>query len=123
MEPAVQRELFEELLIAAVRKHATHIYVYPTSHKETEIIFRLKDRLVRWHVERRTSTEEFVTIIKESFKKAGSFSEDAGSGSGDDDYIQRWVDEHRVGFRVASWLLTNQDNERQADAIRIEVLS
>ena len=118
MDPAVQRELFEDLLVAAVRKRASFVYVYPTSHQETDVVFRLADRLIRWYVEARIAPSDFVAVIKDCFKQTSRFSDE----SGPEGYIQRWIDEQRVGFRVTSLLMTNQDNERQADAIRIEVL-
>ncbi len=110
--------LFEATLVEAVRQGASDIHIFPNSQKKVEIHFRIDGRLSRWHVEDKVHPEALIAVIKDQSMNVDRFERDAAQ----DGFIQRWIDDHLIRFRVSVLPIANALEDLRSESIVIRVL-
>ncbi|WP_369407485.1 GspE/PulE family protein [Rhodothermus marinus] len=86
--------------------------------KKVEIHFRIDGRLTRWHVEDKVHPEAFIAVIKDQSINVDRFERDAAQ----DGFIQRWIDDHLIRFRVSVLPIANALEDLRSESIVIRVL-
>ncbi|MEZ4699550.1 MAG: GspE/PulE family protein [Rhodothermales bacterium] len=110
--------LFEATLVEAVRQGASDIHIYPNASKRVEIHFRIDGRLSLWHTENKVHPEALLAVIKDNAMNVDRFERDAAQ----DGYIQRWIDDVLIRFRVSVLPIANARQELRSESIVIRVL-
>ena len=110
--------LFEATLVEAVRLGVSDVHIWPNAKKQVEIHFRIDGRLQRWHVEDKVHPEALIAVIKDNSMNVDRFERDAAQ----DGYIQRWIDETLIRFRVSVMPIANAASEVRSESIVIRVL-
>jgi type IV pilus assembly protein PilB len=110
--------LFEATLVEAVRQGASDIHIWPNAKKKIEIHFRVDGRLARWHLEDKVHPEAFLAVIKDNAINVDRFERDAAQ----DGFIQRWIDEALIRFRVSVLPIANAAADVRSESIVIRVL-
>ncbi len=110
--------LFEATLIEAVRQGASDVHIWPNARKQIEIHFRLDGRLQRWHLEDKVHPEALIAVIKDNAMNVDRFERDAAQ----DGFIQRWIDEALIRFRVSVLPIANAASDVRSESIVIRVL-
>ncbi len=110
--------LFEATLVEAVRQGASDVHIYPNADKKVEIHFRVDGRLHLWHTEDKVHPEALLAVIKDNATNVDRFERDAAQ----DGFIQRWVDEALIRFRVSVLPIANASQELRSESIVIRVL-
>ena len=110
--------LFEATLVEAVRQDASDVHIWPNARKQVEIHFRIDGRLRRWHVEDKVHPEAFIAVVKDNSMNVDRFERDAAQ----DGFIQRWIDEALIRFRVSILPIANAAQEVRSESIVIRVL-
>lgn len=110
--------LFEATLVEAVREGASDVHIYPNADKEVEIHFRIDGRLTHWHTEDKVHPEALLSVIKDNAMNVDRFERDAAQ----DGFIQRWVDNALIRFRVSVMPIANASQEIRSESIVIRVL-
>ena len=110
--------LFEATLVEAVRQDASDVHIWPNARKQVEIHFRIDGRLRRWHVEDKVHPEAFIAVIKDNSMNVDRFEREAAQ----DGFIQRWIDEALIRFRVSVLPIANVAQEVRSESIVIRVL-
>ncbi|HET6569470.1 MAG TPA: GspE/PulE family protein, partial [Rhodothermales bacterium] len=110
--------LFEATLVEAVRQGASDVHIYPNAQKKIEIHFRIDGRLNHWHTEDKVHPEALLAVIKDNATNVDRFERDAAQ----DGFIQRWVDDALIRFRVSVLPIANASAEIRSESIVIRVL-
>ncbi|GEM_PF-151936 len=110
--------LFEATLVEAVHQGASDIHIFPNNEKKVEIHFRIDGRLTRWHVEDKVHPEALIAVIKDQAINVDRFERDAAQ----DGFIQRWIDDHLIRFRVSVLPIANALEDLRSESIVIRVL-
>ena len=110
--------LFEATLVEAVRQGASDVHIYPNAKKKVEIHFRVDGRLTLWHTEHKVHPEALLAVIKDNAMNVDRFERDAAQ----DGYIQRWIDDVLIRFRVSVLPIANISHEIRSESIVIRVL-
>ena len=110
--------LFEATLVEAVREGASDIHIFPNPKEEIEIHFRIDGRLEHWHTEHRVHPEALLSVIKDNSMNVDRFERE----SAQDGFIQRWVDDTRIRYRVSIMPVASAGQEIDAESIVIRVL-
>ena len=110
--------LFEATLVEAVRQDASDVHIWPNAKKQVEIHFRIDGRLRRWHVEDKVHPEAFIAVVKDNSMNIDRFERD----SAQDGFIQRWIDEALIRFRVSILPIANAAQDVRSESIVIRVL-
>lgn len=110
--------LFEATLVEAVRQGASDVHIYPNAKKRVEIHFRIDGRLSLWHTEHKVHPEALLAVIKDNAMNVDRFERDAAQ----DGYIQRWIDDVLIRFRVSVLPIANVSHEIRSESIVIRVL-
>src|SRR5690625_2606041 len=110
--------LFEATLVEAVRRGASDIHIYPNAQKHIEIHFRVDGRLGHWHTEEKVHPEALLAVIKDNAMNVDRFERD----SAQDGFIQRWIDDALIRFRVSVLPIANAAQELRSESIVIRVL-
>jgi type IV pilus assembly protein PilB len=110
--------LFEATLVEAVRRGASDIHIYPNAQKQIEVHFRVDGRLGHWHTENKVHPEALLAVIKDNAMNVDRFERD----SAQDGFIQRWIDDALIRFRVSVLPIANATQELRSESIVIRVL-
>jgi type IV pilus assembly protein PilB len=110
--------LFEATLVEAVRRGASDIHIYPNADKHIEVHFRVDGRLGIWHTEQKVHPEALLAVIKDNAMNVDRFERD----SAQDGFIQRWIDDALIRFRVSVLPIANAVQEMRSESIVIRVL-
>ena len=110
--------LFEATLVEAVRQGASDVHIYPNANRKVEIHFRVDGRLNHWHTEEKVHPEALLAVIKDNATNVDRFERDAAQ----DGFIQRWIDEALIRFRVSVLPIANASAEIRSESIVIRVL-
>jgi type IV pilus assembly protein PilB len=110
--------LFEATLVEAVRRGASDIHIYPNAEKHIEVHFRVDGRLGHWHTEQKVHPEALLAVIKDNAMNVDRFERD----SAQDGFIQRWIDDALIRFRVSVLPIANAVQEMRSESIVIRVL-
>ena len=110
--------LFEAMLVEAVREGASDIHIWPNDDRQVEIHFRRDGKLRLWHAEERIHPEAFLAVVKDNALNVDRFERDAAQ----DGFIQRWIDDTFIRFRVSILPITNAVPNIRAESIVIRIL-
>ena len=110
--------LVEALLVESVRIGASDIHIYPNAKRKTEIHFRVDGRLQRWHTEEKGHPEALLAVLKDNAINVDRFERDTAQ----DGFIQRWVDDTLIRYRVSVLPIANANPDVRAESIVIRVL-
>jgi len=110
--------LVEALLVESVRMGASDIHVYPNSDRQTEIHFRVDGRLQHWHTEEKGHPEALLAVLKDNAINVDRFERDTAQ----DGFIQRWVDDTLIRYRVSVLPIANANPDVRGESIVIRVL-
>jgi type IV pilus assembly protein PilB len=75
-------------------------------------------RLSRWHLEDKVHPEAMLAVIKDNAMNVDRFERDAAQ----DGFIQRWIDDALIRFRVSVLPIANASDEIRSESIVIRVL-
>ncbi|HMB91319.1 MAG TPA: GspE/PulE family protein, partial [Rhodothermales bacterium] len=109
--------LFEAMLIEAVRKGVSDIHLFPRN-KKVEIHFRIDGDLECWHIEDRIHPEAFLAVVKDNVMNVDRFARDEAQ----DGFIQRHIDDTDIRFRVSILPLASSQHDARDESIVIRVL-
>lgn len=110
--------LVEAMLVEAVRMGVSDIHVYPNAKRKTEIHFRLDGRLQHWHTEEKGHPEALLAVLKDNAINVDRFERDTAQ----DGFIQRWVDDTLIRYRVSVLPIANANPDIRGESIVIRVL-
>ena len=110
--------LFEASLIEAVNRGASDIHIFPNDKGEIELHMRIDGELETWHIEDGIRPESFLSVVKDNSMNVDRFERD----SAQDGYIQRWIDEVLIRFRVSVLPIASARQEIHAESVVIRVL-
>jgi len=110
--------LFEAMLVEAVRRGVSDIHLFPGQGRKVEIHFRIDGDLELWHVEDRIHPEAFFAVVKDNVMNVDRFERDTAQ----DGFIQRRVDEAVIRFRVSILPLASANSEVRSESVVIRVL-
>ncbi len=110
--------LVEAVLVESVRMGVSDIHIYPNANRKTEIHFRLDGRLQHWHTEDKGHPEALLAVLKDNAINVDRFERDTAQ----DGFIQRWVDDTLIRYRVSVLPIANANPDVRAESIVIRVL-
>ncbi|MDX1548090.1 MAG: GspE/PulE family protein [Rhodothermales bacterium] len=110
--------LFEAMLVEAVRRGTSDIHLFPNGRREIEIHFRVDGDLDLWHVEDRVHPEAFLAVVKDNVMNVDRFERDTAQ----DGFIQRTIDGTIIRFRVSILPLATAAANLRSESIVIRVL-
>lgn len=110
--------LTEALLVEAVRLNASDIHIWPNAKRKVEVHFRVDGKLQHWHTEERGHPEALLAVIKDNALNIDRFERDTAQ----DGFIQRWVDDTLIRYRVSVLPIANANPDIRAESIVIRVL-
>lgn len=110
--------LFEAMLVEAVRRGASDVHIYPNADRNLQISFRINGQLEPWPMEQQVDPEAFLTVVKDQADGIDRFErDDAQDGS-----LQRNVDDTDIRFRVSVLPIANSGSYARAESVVIRVL-
>ena len=110
--------LFEAMLVEAVRKDVSDIHIFPNHSRKVEIHFRTDGDLDLWHTEDRIHPESFLAVIKDNVMNVDRFERDKAQ----DGFVQRTIDDTVIRFRVSILPLASAATDIRSESIVIRVL-
>jgi len=110
--------LFEAMLVEAVRQGVSDVHILPGEQRQVEILFRKNGELHPWHTNKRIHPEAFLAVIKDNTLNVDRFER----AKAQDGFIQRTVDETIIRYRVSVLPITTTDHEIHAESVVIRVL-
>ncbi len=110
--------LFEAALTESVRGGASDIHIYPDADGKIVILFRLDGELEEWHIDERFRPEAFLAVVKDNSMNVDRFDREMAQ----DGFIQRWIDDVLIRFRVSVLPIASAKQEVHAESIVIRVL-
>ncbi len=110
--------LFEAMLVEAVRKGVSDIHIFPNHGRKVEIHFRTDGDLNLWHTEDRLHPEAFLAVIKDNVMNVDRFERDTAQ----DGFVQRNIDDALIRFRVSILPLASANTDIRSESIVIRVL-
>ncbi len=110
--------LFEAMLVEAVRRGVSDIHLFPNARRGVEIHFRIDGDLECWHVEDRIHPEAFLAVVKDNVMNVDRFERDTAQ----DGFIQRKIDGTLIRFRVSILPLAGATHDIRSESIVIRVL-
>jgi type IV pilus assembly protein PilB len=110
--------LVEAALVESVRLGASDIHIYPNAQRKVEIHFRVDGRLRHWHTEERGHPEALLAVVKDNALNVDRFERDTAQ----DGFIQRWIDDTLIRYRVSVLPIANANPDIRAESIVIRVL-
>jgi type II secretory ATPase GspE/PulE/Tfp pilus assembly ATPase PilB-like protein len=110
--------LFEASLVEAVKSGTSDLHIFPNAEGKIEIHFRVDGELVLWYREDNVRAEAFLAVVKDNAVNVDRFERDAAQ----DGFIQRWIDETLIRFRVSVLPIATARQEISAESVVIRVL-
>lgn len=110
--------LVEAVLVESVRMGVSDIHIFPNANRKTEVHFRLDGRLQHWHTEEKGHPEALLAVLKDNAINVDRFERDTAQ----DGFIQRWVDDTLIRYRVSVLPIANANPDVRAESIVIRVL-
>jgi len=111
-------QLFESILVEAVRQGASDVHVVPDVKRHIEISLRIDGALRFWHSEERVHPEAFLAVVKDNTISVDRFVRDRAQ----DGFIQRTIDGSLIRFRVSVIPIINARMDLRSESIVIRVL-
>ncbi|MFT4604176.1 MAG: type IV pilus assembly protein PilB [Rhodothermales bacterium] len=110
--------LFEASLVEAVKSGTSDIHIFPNPDGKIEIHFRVDGELDLWYREENVRAEAFLAVVKDNAVNVDRFERDRAQ----DGFIQRWIDDALIRFRVSILPIATARQEISAESIVIRVL-
>ena len=110
--------LFEAALLDSVRNGASDIHIYPDADGQIVIQMRIDGELEDWRTESRFRPEAFLAVVKDNSTNVDRFDRDMAQ----DGFIQRWIDDTLIRFRVSVLPIASAQQNLHAESIVIRVL-
>ncbi|MDP2173536.1 MAG: GspE/PulE family protein [Candidatus Cloacimonadaceae bacterium] len=110
--------LFEGVLIEAVRRDASDVHIIPCGKTSVDIFIRVDGKLQLWHRQEGTAPEALSAVVKDRSIGVDRFERDTAQ----DGFAQRLVDEHLIRFRISILPIVSQEFERRFESIVIRVI-
>lgn len=110
--------LFEAALVEAVKIGTSDIHIFPNPDGKIEIHFRVDGELDMWYREETVRAESFLAVVKDNAVNIDRFERDKAQ----DGFIQRWIDDALIRFRVSILPIATARQEISAESIVIRVL-
>ncbi len=110
--------LFEAALLDAVRMGASDLHIYPDADGQIVIQLRVDGELEDWRTESRFRPEAFLAVVKDNSTNVDRFDRDIAQ----DGFIQRWIDDTLIRFRVSVLPIASAQQHLSAESIVIRVL-
>ncbi len=110
--------LVEGALLEAVRKGVSDIHIVPKKQNRVEFLFRIDGRLMQWHIQENTRPESISAVFKDRAKNVDRFDRE----SAQDGFIQRFIDEHNIRFRISILPVIGTEYNKKLESIVIRVL-
>ena len=110
--------LFEAMLVEAVRRGASDIHVFPNPEDRIGIHFRVDGELDCWYTEESARPEAFLAVVKDRSHNVDRFERDRGQ----DGFIQRKVDGALIRFRVSVLPISHVSQQARYESVVIRVL-
>jgi len=110
--------LFEAALMDAVKRGASDLHIYPNADGHIEMHMRIDGELQLWHLEDAVRPESFLAVVKDNATNVDRFDRDAAQ----DGYIQRWIDDTLIRFRVSVLPIASAQQGMHAESVVIRVL-
>ncbi len=110
--------LFEAALVEAVKSGTSDLHIFPNADGKIEIHFRVDGELILWYREENVRAEAFLAVVKDNSVNVDRFERDAAQ----DGFIQRWIDETLIRFRVSVLPIATARQEINAESVVIRVL-
>jgi type IV pilus assembly protein PilB len=110
--------LFEGVLIEAVRRDASDIHIIASGKAQVDIYIRVDGKLQLWHRQDSTPPEALSAVVKDRSIGVDRFERDTAQ----DGYAQRYVDEHLIRFRISILPIVSAEYERRFESIVIRVI-
>lgn len=110
--------LLEAALVEAVKRGVSDIHIYPNAKGHIEITMRLDGELEVWHIDEGIRPEAFLSVVKDRSVNVDRFERDTAQ----DGYMQRWVDDVLIRYRVSVLPIATARQDMHAESIVIRVL-
>lgn len=110
--------LFEGVLIEAVRRDSSDIHIIPSNKTTVDIYIRVDGKLQLWHRQDNTPPEALSAVVKDRSIGVDRFERDTAQ----DGFAQRFVDEHLIRFRISILPIVSAEFERRFESIVIRVI-
>ena len=110
--------LFEGMLLEAVRQGASDIHIIPIDSKTTEFHFRIDGKLRLWHSREGFRPEAIAAVAKDRSKNVDRFERELAQ----DGFIQRKVDGHMIRYRVSILPIVASEYQYKLESVVIRVL-
>jgi type IV pilus assembly protein PilB len=110
--------LFEGMLMEAVKRGASDIHVIPRDAKTTEIHFRIDGKLQMWHLHDGARPEALVAVIKDRSKNIDRFEREKAQ----DGFIQRKIEGHMIRYRVSVLPVVGREFQFKFESVVIRIL-
>jgi len=110
--------LFDSILVDAVRNDASDIHIIPISKNMVEMYLRIDGRLKLWHKQENAAPEAIAAVIKDRSVGVDRFERDTAQ----DGYAQRMIDNHLIRFRISILPIVSAEFERRFESIVIRVI-
>ena len=110
--------LFEAALLDSVRMGASDIHIFPNKEGHIHIKMRVDGELEDWRTEDRFRPEAFLAVVKDNSTNVDRFDRDMAQ----DGFIQRWIDDALIRFRVSVLPIASRHQNLHAESIVIRVL-
>lgn len=110
--------LFEGVLIEAVRNDASDIHVIPNGKNCIDLFLRVDGKLQLWHKQENTPPEAFAAVVKDRSIGVDRFERDTAQ----DGFAQRMIDDHLIRFRISILPVVSAEYERRFESIVIRVI-
>ncbi|PKN74543.1 MAG: pilus assembly protein PilB [Candidatus Cloacimonetes bacterium HGW-Cloacimonetes-2] len=110
--------LFEGVLIEAVRTDASDIHIIPNGKSTVDLYLRVDGKLQLWHRQDNTPPEAFMAVVKDRSIGVDRFERDTAQ----DGFAQRLIDEHLIRFRISILPIVSAEYERRFESIVIRVI-
>ncbi len=110
--------LFEGVLIEAVRTDASDIHIIPNGKSTVDLYLRVDGKLQLWHRQENTPPEAFMAVVKDRSIGVDRFERDTAQ----DGFAQRLIDEHLIRFRISILPIVSAEYERRFESIVIRVI-
>jgi len=110
--------LFEGVLIEAVRRDASDIHILAGGKTTVDIYIRVDGKLQLWHRQEGTPPEALFAVVKDRSVGVDRFERDTAQ----DGYAQRYIDEHLIRFRISILPIVSAEYDRRFESIVVRVI-
>ncbi|GAB1366064.1 GspE/PulE family protein [Candidatus Cloacimonadaceae bacterium] len=112
------QELFDNVLVDAVRNDASDIHIIPSGKKSVEIYIRIDGKLKLWLRRENTPEEAVAAVVKDRTLGVDRFIQDRAQ----DGDTQKVVDGHLIRFRISVLPMVSKEFDRRFESIVIRVI-